>query len=219
MSSGKGDAALTHRGFVLLGKFLDVPGDAGGFCGGADIAGGGVFGAEGDIVTDAVAEKKCFLRHESDAASQLRQRILLNGAAVHQNRSRRRIVNAGNKIHQRRFSRTRGPHDRQAGSRWNAQIHVLENMSAVVIEIEIAKFDLSANRPQVGGGAGGDVGNFRLLRKYLVQTDHRCSTALGDVDDPSQSNDRPSQHHHERVEGYKFSHCDATKDHFATAEP
>ena len=48
---------------------------------------------------------------------------------------------------------------------------------------------------------------------------HRCSTALEDVDDPSQRDDRPGKLHHVGVEGHEAADADAMQQHLASADP
>src|SRR5208282_2829254 len=98
LASGESNAALAHHGVVTFGETRDVLGDVSGFGGGFDVVerGVAVFAryAVCDVFADGVAEKKCFLRHESDVAAQGVERELADGATVDENGARLGVVDA-----------------------------------------------------------------------------------------------------------------------------
>src|SRR5208282_5976726 len=85
----------------------------------------------------------CFLRHESDVAAQGVERELADGATVDENGARLGVVDAWNKVDERRFPGAGGPDNGKAGAGRNAQVDVLKNRRAVVSEVKIAEFDFA----------------------------------------------------------------------------
>ncbi len=92
--------------------------------------------------------------------------------------------------------------------------------AAVVGEVQVAEFDVTANR-QVGGPCVyfGQVGDVGLLDKNLVNARHGRRSALEDVDDPAERDDRPGELHHVGVERDEIADGHAAEQNFAPAQP
>src|SRR5204863_7251457 len=191
------------QGLELLGKILNLGGNAGGLRCRAHFLIAGILFAEGDIFANSFAEQESLLRHETDIAPQKGQWIFANRFTVDQNRPRRSVVDARNKTDQGCLSRPGRTDNGQAAARRNPQVHVMQDWSTVVYEVESTKFDLPTHlRGVCGAGAlarcldVSTVLNLRPLHQDLVNARHRCRATLKDVDYPAQGNHWPGKLHH-----------------------
>src|SRR3981189_3267534 len=100
----------------------------------------------------------------------------------------------------------------------------MQNRSGVVREIQMPKLDLPKCRRERLARAAFDLNcvticNLRLLLQNLVDSSHRSSAALENIDDPPQGDDGPGKLHHVDVEGHKATQFDVAINHLATAQP
>src|SRR6185437_6241796 len=187
LATGQSNATLSHRGGVLLGKILDIGGDAGTLRRQADRLFIGLVGAESDVLLHRIAEQERFLGHKADRAAQGFQRVIGDGAAVEQDASGGRVVNAGNQADQGGLAGAGGPDNGQAAAGRNLQIHVAQDGGAVISEVEAAKLQF-ADHVNRRGSIGGGVHNLGLLPHDFADAGQRSRATLEDVDDPAQSN-------------------------------
>src|SRR3979411_2414717 len=61
--------------------------------------------------------------------------------------------------------------------------------------------------------------NLRLLLQNLIDSPHRSSAALENIDDPPQGDDGPGKLHHVDVEGHNATQFDVAINPLATAQP
>src|SRR6185312_1823924 len=180
----------------------------------------GIFDSEGNVLADCFAEQESFLRHKPNVLSQRLHRIFAQRYAVNQHASRCRIINTRDQIHQRGLARTGRAHNRQAGPRRNVQIHIMQDVHAVIVEIQIVEFNVATDFDR---GRFLDhcriVLNFRLLMQDFVDTAHGSRTTLEKIDDPPQRDHWPCELHHVKVEGGEAADIHPSVDHFAPAQP
>src|SRR5690242_12517521 len=104
LAAGKRDSAFAHHGAVFVRKGFDVPGDTGSFGSITDVLITGVFGAEGDVLANRVAEEEGFLRDEPDVPAQPLDRIFTDGTAVNEQGAGSCVINPGDEIDERGFT-------------------------------------------------------------------------------------------------------------------
>ena len=122
-----------------------------------------------------------------------RDEIVADGAAVDQNRSRFRVVDARDQAYERGLARSRGTDNCQTAACGHAQVQVVQNRLAFITEVQPAEFDLAGNLAILRARSVLDLG---LLLHDFIDSNQRRGAALEDVDDPAESDDRPGELHH-----------------------
>ena len=213
LSAGERDAALADHGVIAFGKAFDVSCDVGRFRRVVNVLIGGRVDAEGDIFADAVAEQESLLRHESDVLAQRGERVFADGESIDQNRAGRGVVDARDEADESRLARTGRADYGETGACGHAQIQVVQNLLAIVGKVEAAELDLAGDLSVVLVILrAGSILNLGLLAHDLVDADEGSGSALEDVDDPPQRDDRPGELHHVSAEGDKLSHAHRTRE-------
>src|SRR5262245_22330286 len=93
-------------------------------------------------------------------------------------------------------------------------------MSAVVTEIEVAKFKIAIHEHRIFEvGCNRVVGDPRTGRQHFMNASHGSHAALEDVDHPAQGNDRPGEHDDVIHESDKISERNPVHQDFTAALP
>src|SRR6185437_3311115 len=219
LSAGERNAALPYHGLVSLRKSLNIGSDACRFCRVMDLFIAGRFHAEGNIFTHSVTEQKRFLWHKTNVPSQHFKREFADWAAIEQHGPMRRIINARDQADQSSFSRARWAHNRQAGSSRNFQVDILQHGCAVISEVEVAELQIAADALDRFARYCLTISNVRLCRQDLIDASHGSSTALKNIDYPTQRDNRPRQHQDVHGKAVELTCSDVSLQNFSWPQP
>ena len=142
-------APLSHNRVVPVCEMLDGLIHAGNLCCMANPLLMGRFLCDGDIFPDAPGEQEGLLKHHTDMGSQI---LSLNIPDIHASDrdpsvAGRQIIEAVQKMHQRRFSAAGASQDSKGASRRNCKTHILQNRMLFIIgEGYMLKADISVKR-------------------------------------------------------------------------
>ena len=143
-----------------------------------DLGLSGVGASEGDVLRDGVGEEESLLGDEADVVTEVGERVFADGAAVDEDGSRRRVVEAGDEADQRGLAGASGADDGEGRSRGDAEVDVVEDFGASgwIGEVEVAEGDVAMELGYVGlrlspgfCGAPGKMRGFFPFTSFRVR--------------------------------------------------
>ena len=153
--------------------------------------------SESDVIEESVVEENSLLIDIADKSTQITDAHILYVGTVNQNLTLLHVVIAWQEVDQRRFTRTRLPHQRNSSSARYGQIDMFQHLApSVVAEADVAELNLMLQPLQL-------LRMIRLLdgifgQQYFVDTLHRSEslrnviTCLGEflqrIDDTIENN-------------------------------
>src|SRR5439155_22590023 len=112
---------------VFQRKALDIGCDAGRFSRIMHLIIRCLLDAEGDVLTDGVAEEECLLGYEANISAQRFQRVLLYRSAIDENLCGTCVIDARNQADKSALAGASRTDDRQTGASGNIEIHISQN--------------------------------------------------------------------------------------------
>src|SRR6266705_2104546 len=193
--------------------------------------------AESDIPANRFAEQISVLRHVADGAAKRFQGPTLNGLAVNQHGSFRRLPEPRNQSGKRRFPAAGGPDDRKGGSSRDFQVDVGKNrMRTATVRFagtvgsigagkrgwvgksEVAKLDF-ADGSRVFRKGRASVVDMGFGRQDEIQAAHGGRAALENISDPAERDHGPDEHGEVTIESNQGAERDLSAKELVAALP
>ncbi len=144
LAAGESDSALANHGLEAAGELEDLVSDVGDGGGLFDLLGGGVRGAEGDVVADGVGEEEGLLRDEADVSAEGLEGEGADGAVVDEDGAGVGVLEAGDEVDEGGFAGAGGAYDGEAAAGGDAEVDVVEDGGTVGVgEGQVAEFDFA----------------------------------------------------------------------------